>query len=109
MRKFYRKNTKLRKEIRAKPCIVCVPGRQRMETDPCHIRTFGSSGVDADWNIVPMCRDHHNEQHKLGWYQFTKKYLSAGKSLVDLGWVFLECNGQIKMFNEKHENIRGNR
>lgn len=108
-RKFYRKDAKLRQAVKAKPCLACPPGRQRFPTDPCHVRTFGSSGVDEAWNMLPLCREHHNEQHKIGWYRFTKKYLAAGRAFTEAGWVLLECNGQYKLFNEKHENVRGNR
>lgn len=108
-RRFYRKNAQLRKKVRAQPCVVCVVGRQRTPTDPCHIRTFGASGVDAEWNLMAMCRDHHEEQHRIGWYAFTKKYLRAGEEFTEKGWVFLEVNGQHKLFNELHENKEGNR
>lgn len=108
-RKFYRKDTALRKRVRSQPCLICPAGRQRTPTDPCHIRTFGASGVDAEWNFMPLCREHHDEQHRIGWYRFTKKYLAAGAVFTAKGWVLLEVNGQYKLFNEIHESKEGNR
>lgn len=71
--------------------------------DPCHIRTFGSSGLEEWFNIIPMCRVHHNEQeHDLKWLRFCEKYPHIRALLKELGWVFLHANGAWKLFNEKY-------
>ena len=54
--------------IRTQPCIIC--GR---DAEPCHVRSRGAGGTDLG-NIVPMCRIHHTEQHKIGIKTFQAKW-----------------------------------
>ena len=28
----------------------------------------------SDFEVIPMCRTHHAEQHRIGWPQFIRKY-----------------------------------
>lgn len=80
------------------PCFLCG----NPETDPCHIATFGSRGIDAWWSMVPMCRAHHEEQHRLGgWKLFCAKYPKAAALLKELGWEFIEAHGKTWLHNEK--------
>lgn len=44
------------------------------EVDPCHIRSRGSGGPDAEFNLIRMCRKHHSEQHQIGWLKMIAKY-----------------------------------
>lgn len=57
-------------------------------SDPCHIKTFKVSQSDHPANIVSMCRNHHQEQHKIGWKRMIAKYSSLGFALELKGWVF---------------------
>lgn len=98
MKRRFKIDRELRREVKAMPCFLCG---SRYGVDPCHIKTFGSSGIEEWWNMVPMCRAHHNEQHHLMWKRFCEKYPKAGALLRELGWEFLEANGQWKLFNEK--------
>lgn len=41
--------------------------------DPAHIKTRGAGGMDIG-NVIPLCRAHHQEQHKIGVKTFGKKY-----------------------------------
>lgn len=62
-----------REWIRKYPCPVCI--RQGTlysfidpfyrTIDPHHIKTRGSGGDDPA-NIVPLCRRHHDELHRMG-------------------------------------------
>lgn len=90
-------------------CFLCPPGRQRTPTDPCHIRTFGATGIEEWWNMVPMCREHHDGQHRLGWKRFCEAYPKAAALLKELGWEFLEANGKWFLFNEKERKNDGDR
>jgi hypothetical protein len=70
--------------VRTLPCLVCgKPGR----SDPAHLRSsalqYGKRATgmaekpDDKWTL-PLCRHHHDEQHReneLGWW--------AGKGIVD--------------------------
>ena len=42
-------------------------------SDPQHVKTVGSGGVDAE-NIVPLCHYHHVECHNIGILTFQEKY-----------------------------------
>lgn len=45
-----------------------------MAAEPCHgpVSGFRSKGPDAE--ALPMCRHHHDEQHRIGWPAFEIKY-----------------------------------
>lgn len=67
---------------RREPCWVCgLPA----PSDPSHIKTQGSGGPDALWNVVAKCRVHHTEW---GWsaIKMLKKYPSFALRLKILGW-----------------------
>lgn len=65
-----------------KPCLVC----SRTPTDVAHIKTKGSGGTLHPENVMPLCREHHTEQHKIGIVTFIKKYPSVFLHLKYLGW-----------------------
>jgi len=67
-------------------CVVC----QVRGCDPAHIKSQGSGGGDFVWNIMPLCRRHHTESHKLGFITFAKKYDAVYKWLQANGWTMLE-------------------
>ena len=62
-----RRNAEYLAWIRQQPCIfgsLAAIGwikPQETRTEAAHIRTRGAGGDDL-WNVVPMCRDHHQEQ-----------------------------------------------
>ena len=57
--------------IREKPCSVCF---RVGPSDPHHIRTRGAGGSDTFDNLLPLCREHHVETHKIGRATFLEKY-----------------------------------
>jgi predicted restriction endonuclease len=71
-----------------RPCTVC----RRVGSDPAHIKSRGSGGDDIEWNIMPLCRSHHQEQHKTGWFSFSEKYPEIAEALNDRAWQFSEQN-----------------
>lgn len=77
-----------RKQTKRKPSeIPCmVDGCNRVPTDKCHIKSKGSGGSMDDSNIVYMCREHHTEQHKIGWIKFFEKYSAVKRILTVKGW-----------------------
>lgn len=64
-------------------CIIC--GRR---ADKCHIKSRGSGGGDAWWNILWMCRTLHVKQHKMGWRTMSRKYPIIAEALRERGWSF---------------------
>lgn len=57
-------------EIKKLPCLVC--GLE--PSDPAHLRSRGAGGGDELWNLIPLCRPHHSEQHAIGLKSFVEKY-----------------------------------
>lgn len=71
--------------IRKQSCATC--GRNGLVhecgcalNDPSHIVSRGAGGKDMD-NLIPQCRKHHTEMHKLGIKSFSKKY---GQDVLEL-------------------------
>lgn len=66
---------------RRSPCEVCrVHGlKQSTETHPHHEPTVARGGKDRD--TVPLCRNHHNQRHRMGARRFWTFY---GINVADL-------------------------
>lgn len=56
--------------IRGLNCSVCLI----VGVDPHHVKTRGAGGKDTLDNLMPLCREHHTEIHKIGKKTFFKKY-----------------------------------
>ena len=54
---------------RTLPCCIC---RAPPPSDPAHVRSRGAGGKDKD--TVPMCRQHHQDQHQIGIKTFQRIY-----------------------------------
>ena len=55
----------------------CVPGCTFLPIEVAHVRSAGNSGVGlrpGDWSAVPLCHDHHREQHQIGLPAFEARY-----------------------------------
>ena len=50
----------------------CVPGCEARDIEQAHVVSKGAGGTWED--TVPMCRDHHREQHAMGFLTFERKY-----------------------------------
>jgi hypothetical protein len=84
-------------EKKRMPCSVCG----KRPADPCHILSVGSGGPDADWNVIPMCRTHHTEQHNKGWVTFADKYLAVEHWLRSRGWKWGSESPTGRLWNPK--------
>lgn len=84
------------KFIRSLRCLVC----EKRPVDVCHIKSRGSGGTDEMYNLMPLCRDHHIEQHKIGIITFFKKYSTVNFYMKSIGWY--EENNKLR--NSKTEN-----
>jgi len=85
--------------VRRKPCCICGT----RPVDASHIKTRGSGGPDADFNLRAKCRKHHIEWGALGFSRFFKKYPVLWFDLQRDGWVIE--NG--KLWNEKLATCNG--
>ena len=97
-------NRKLLREIKKKPCLVCLcpPGPFKL-VDPSHLRSKGAGGPDTDWNVVPMCRECHRTWHDWGPVRFLSHYREFCLKLVRMGWeVNLETG---KLFHPEMREI----
>ena len=66
---------------RQQPCIVCG-----QRADPHHLKTRASGGHDVDYNLMPLCREHHAEIHKLGNIRTAEKYEQVKNWLIKHDW-----------------------
>ncbi len=78
-------------------CLICGDPK----IDRCHIRSKGAGGPNDDFNILLMCRKHHQEQHRVGWSFFSKKYFEVRKALESKGWEWDESLSPSKLWNDK--------
>lgn len=71
-------------------CLVC----DRLGVDLHHIKTRKSGGSDAPHNLMPLCRQHHNEAHNIGMERM------ASKGIFNIQ----DCFGRTKVFN--YNNVK---
>ena len=64
--------------------------------DRAHIRSKGAGGSFDKSNILLLCREHHTEQHKVGWHKFCEKYPSIAEELSNRDWEIVEIFGVFK-------------
>ena len=72
----------------------CECGREGC--DPAHAKSKGSGGDDIKENVIPLCRKHHTEQHKIGVVTFAKKYPKVMMWYLTNGWELININGKEK-------------
>jgi hypothetical protein len=75
-------------------CEACVaqsavsdmkPGWSRVWCDPAHGPSSGTGVKGPDSGAIPLCREHHTEQHQIGWKAFQSKWkLSRAKIAREL-------------------------
>lgn len=78
-----KKDDSLLAAVRGFRCAAC--GKEP-PSDPAHVRSRGAGGPDEPWNLLPLCRNHHQEQHKRGWVTFSFRFPSVAFDLIDKGW-----------------------
>lgn len=102
-----RKNRKVRREVKAEPCVACGGGH----CDPCHIRGWKVSQCDDAFNLLPMCRLHHDEQHRTNWGYMAIAYAGVARALRERGWEFFKNpnTGELVLFNEKEVELNRKR
>lgn len=85
--------------IKRLPCLV----RFQCDgpVDSAHIRSRGAGGPDEGWNVIPLCRKHHSEQHAFGWMKFMYRYLVVKTQLEYLGWYVEAGPDQLERMRHK--------
>ena len=87
MKRTRMKNRKLLDSYHTTRCWVCG----HYGCDPAHVKSRGARGDDIPENIMSLCRDHHNEQGRIGILSFLKKYPEVWKRLQSMGWEMNGC------------------
>lgn len=72
-------------KVRHEPCVICGGH----PVDACHIVSRGAGGPDESWNVIPLCRNHHQMQHKLGFVRMMEKFPPLNFRLKKLGWTWI--------------------
>ncbi len=80
-------------------CCVC----RLSPVDAHHLRSRGARGDDLPWNLVPLCRKHHNEVHNLGLIEMCRRHLGFFQALEIRGW-FIEHGKYIHPALREGEN-----
>lgn len=65
----------------ARLMLCAVPTCSQAPCDPAHVLSRGAGGKDRD--VVPLCRKHHQEQHKLGIVTFQARHNANLRLVAD--------------------------
>ena len=71
--------------IRGLECSVRLCRCNKIEA--AHVRTGNDGGMGkkpSDWHTIPLCRDHHAEQHQIGEAGFEKKYKLSMNQIANM-------------------------
>lgn len=84
-------NPDLIRAIRGFNCCACL---KLGPSDAHHIKTKKSGGPDTQWNLVSLCRQHHQELHVMANTEFANKYPLFKAMLEKKGWKFCEVRNK---------------
>ena len=80
--------------LRKRPCFLSVhaPGQHQCagKVRACHFDPWGDKGMGtkvSDNASMPGCDGAHEEQHRIGWPEFQRKYAFDGKHVVTAYWL----------------------
>ena len=71
-------------------CLCC----HSTNVDMHHLKTRKSGGSDDDYNLVPLCRQHHVMAHQVGHNKMASSFYRFRKGLIDRGWEFCDFRGR---------------
>ncbi len=84
------RDRELLRDVSKYPCAACPPlpleeanwifenmDQAPRRCDPHHVTTVGAGGRDVPENVMPLCREHHNEWHRIGGRDMADKYLGV--------------------------------
>ena len=76
--------------VRSLPCLVCGG-----LSEPAHVVSRGAGGGRFD--LVPLCRDHHREQHDDGVLTFAERHCLDLRAEAD----------RVAMLHDEPQGVRG--
>jgi hypothetical protein len=98
-----KKNKQMKNYKASEPCLVCGESRDGFV---CYHHVYSRKAFSEysteKWNLMPLCRAHHNEAHSLPDHEFAKKYKRVADWLEFNNW-FIQVNG--KYFHEEPPEI----
>lgn len=71
-------------------CLIC-PSR---EVDRAHIKTRGAGAGWGSHEVMPLCREHHVFQGKIGIVTFFKRFPPVRRYLEANGWRLEDVVGK---------------
>ena len=94
---FFKKKTprseKYKAWIREQPCVVPGCGRTGETIIPAHMATGGTGIKCSDYYMLPLCHDHHMEEHA-GRETFAEKHnLDVWKLIAEHIEAYVEEKG----------------
>lgn len=88
-----------------------VPGCTAVPIEAAHVRINSGAGMGekpSDWRAVSLCRDHHNEQHRIGEPRFWSTYKAAsGETVEDLIDAFCKASPRAAEIRQIREERHG--
>ena len=81
------------KWLRGRDCFLAHRGRCAGKICAAHFDPWGNKGIGSkvsDSATLPMCDGpggHHEEQHRIGWPAFQRKYGFDGRDVVTMYWL----------------------
>lgn len=81
------------KWLRGRECYLVRTGGCVGRICAAHFDPWGDKGMStkvSDWASLPLCDgigSHHEEQHRMGWPAFQKKYGFDGRDIVTAYWL----------------------
>jgi hypothetical protein len=76
--------------LREKPCVICGA-----PSEACHKTGGGVSRKSSDYTAIPMCHEHHRQEHQKGVKTFWAKQKQPRSHYVSL-WLQNFSNSQSK-------------
>jgi 5-methylcytosine-specific restriction endonuclease McrA len=70
--------------VRRGKCLICL----KPNPDVHHVKSKKSGGHDILNNLMPLCREHHTEIHKIGLSKASDKYENVKGWLLNNHWEF---------------------
>lgn len=92
-------NLELLKAYLDKPCFICG----LLPSVAHHLKSKGSGGPDKIWNLIPLCKKHHTEIHKIGFVEmFFTRHPGLMPKLNKVGWSFVSIGNSLKRYTLRH-------
>jgi 5-methylcytosine-specific restriction endonuclease McrA len=82
------RRTKDYTQFKEKYCVVCGHDGSFYPLDCDHVKTLGSGSKNEPFNIMTLCRKHHQEKGQKGINYMAKNYVNYMNWLLKNKWEF---------------------